>query len=67
MPYKLLVFSFVETRLFTRLIQEYLTDEDYSRLQRQLIEEWITFAKDSPTPDLAKATADVYVGWETDR
>jgi len=34
----LLMFSFVETRLFTRLVREYLTDEDYSRLQRQLIE-----------------------------
>ena len=32
------MFSFVETPLFTRLIQEYLTDEDYGRLQRQLIE-----------------------------
>jgi mRNA-degrading endonuclease RelE of RelBE toxin-antitoxin system len=32
------MFSFVETRLFTRLVREYLTDEDYSRLQRQLIE-----------------------------
>jgi pyruvate dehydrogenase E1 component alpha subunit len=35
--------------------------------QREVIEEWIAFAKESPTPDLAKATADVYVGWETDR
>ena len=32
------MFSFVETRLFTRLVQEYLTDEEYGRLQRQLIE-----------------------------
>ena len=31
---------------------------------RDLIEEWVAFAKDSPAPDPAKATADVYVGWE---
>lgn len=30
------------------------------------IEEWITFAMDSPMPDPAKATADVYVGWEVE-
>ncbi len=28
------------------------------------IESWINFAKTSPAPDPAKATADVYVGWE---
>lgn len=28
------------------------------------IEEWVDFANDSPPPDLAKATANVYVGWE---
>jgi acetoin:2,6-dichlorophenolindophenol oxidoreductase subunit alpha len=32
--------------------------------QRARTEEWITFAKDSPAPDLTKATANVYVGWE---
>ena len=32
------MFSVIETRLFTRLVQEYLSDEDYSRLQSQLIE-----------------------------
>ena len=26
--------SFVETRLFTRLVQAYLTDDDYARLQQ---------------------------------
>jgi len=31
------VFSFVETRLFTRLVQEYLSDDEYARLQRELI------------------------------
>lgn len=32
------MFSFVETRLFTKLVQEYLSDEEYSRLQLALIE-----------------------------
>ncbi|MEO6748917.1 MAG: type II toxin-antitoxin system RelE/ParE family toxin [Casimicrobiaceae bacterium] len=30
--------SFVETKLFTRLVEQYLTDEEYSLLQRKLIE-----------------------------
>ncbi len=30
--------SFVETKLFTRLVEQYLTDEEYSALQRELIE-----------------------------
>jgi TPP-dependent pyruvate/acetoin dehydrogenase alpha subunit len=30
------------------------------------IEGWITFALASPPPDPAKATADVYVGWEVE-
>ena len=29
--------SFVETKLFTRLVQEYLSDEDYSKLQQALL------------------------------
>ena len=28
--------SFIETRLFTRLVQAYLTDDDYARLQQAL-------------------------------
>jgi hypothetical protein len=28
--------SFVETKLFTRLVQQYLTDEEYSLLQQEL-------------------------------
>ncbi|NWF70010.1 MAG: thiamine pyrophosphate-dependent dehydrogenase E1 component subunit alpha [Chloroflexi bacterium] len=28
------------------------------------VEQWIAFALESPPPDLAKATANVYVGWE---
>jgi hypothetical protein len=31
------VFSFIETALFTRLAQEYLSDDEYSRLQQYLI------------------------------
>ena len=27
------MFSFIETKLFTRLVQEYLTDEEYGELQ----------------------------------
>jgi mRNA-degrading endonuclease RelE of RelBE toxin-antitoxin system len=27
------VFSFIETRLFTKLVLDYLSDEDYARLQ----------------------------------
>jgi hypothetical protein len=30
--------SFIETKLFTRLVEQYLTDEEYSSLQRELIE-----------------------------
>jgi hypothetical protein len=29
--------SFIETKLFTRLVQEYLTDDDYSKLQQVLL------------------------------
>ncbi len=32
--------------------------------QHALIAEWIAFAKESPPPDLVKATADVYAQWE---
>jgi hypothetical protein len=37
MPYNLLMFTFIETRLFTRLIQEYLTDDEYQELQTTLM------------------------------
>ena len=30
--------TFVETKLFTRLVQEYLTDQEYAQVQRALIE-----------------------------
>jgi len=39
MPYHEMVFSFIETKLFTRLVQEYLTDDEYGQLQAQLIEQ----------------------------
>ena len=31
------MFTFVETSLFTRLVNEYLSDEEYGRLQLELI------------------------------
>jgi hypothetical protein len=32
------VFSFIETRLFTRLVQEYLDDDEYRELQKVLMD-----------------------------
>ena len=32
------MFTFIETKLFTRLVQEYLTDDEYRELQVALIE-----------------------------
>ena len=37
MPYNELTFSFIETRLFTKLVIEYLTDEEYGALQESLM------------------------------
>src|SRR5437762_12263461 len=37
MPYNTLVFSFIETTLFTRLVQEHLSDEEYQELQLLVI------------------------------
>jgi hypothetical protein len=37
-PYNAAGFSFIETRLFTRLVQEYLTDDEYRELQALLIQ-----------------------------
>jgi mRNA-degrading endonuclease RelE of RelBE toxin-antitoxin system len=37
MPYNAL-YSFIETGLFTRLVTEYLSDEEYGKLQSALIE-----------------------------
>lgn len=31
------MFTFIETKLFTRLVQEYLTDEEYQQLQMLLM------------------------------
>jgi hypothetical protein len=31
------MFSFIETRLFTRLVQQYLSDDEYAELQQTLI------------------------------
>jgi TPP-dependent pyruvate/acetoin dehydrogenase alpha subunit len=44
-----------------------LQDADLDRIEAEVaqqIERWIDFAKNSPMPDPAKATADVYVGGE---
>ena len=32
------MFSFIETRLFTRLVQEYLGDDEYRELQKSLMD-----------------------------
>ena len=37
MPYTASLFSFVETRLFTRLVLEYLSDAEYAELQAALM------------------------------
>ncbi len=37
MTYHAALVSFVETRLFTRLVQEYLSDDEYSGLQQALL------------------------------
>ncbi|HTU93067.1 MAG TPA: hypothetical protein VMF69_23505 [Gemmataceae bacterium] len=33
------MFSFIETKLFTRLVQVYLTDDEYRELQTMFIEQ----------------------------
>ena len=33
------MYSFIETKIFSRLVVEYLTDEEYAKLQRALIED----------------------------
>ena len=38
MPYNTPLISFIETKLFSRLIGDYLSDDDYARLQGALIE-----------------------------
>jgi hypothetical protein len=37
LPYSSAVFTFIETKLFTRLLSEHLTDEEYLRLQAALV------------------------------
>jgi hypothetical protein len=37
MTYNLPMYSFIETRLFSRLIGEYLSDDEYASLQHALI------------------------------
>lgn len=38
MTYNCLVLTFVETRLFTQLVSQYLTDDEYAALQRELMD-----------------------------
>ncbi|HEY1375756.1 MAG TPA: type II toxin-antitoxin system RelE/ParE family toxin [Gemmataceae bacterium] len=33
------MFSFIETKLFTRLVQQYLSDDEYQALQKLLMEQ----------------------------
>ena len=37
MTYNMVMFSFIETKLFSRLLGEYLTDDEYSLLQGELM------------------------------
>jgi len=37
MPYNAIVFSFIETRLFSRLVQKYLDDDEFRELQSLLM------------------------------
>ena len=37
MPYHRMMFTFIETKLFSRLIQEYLSDDEYRELQTILM------------------------------
>jgi hypothetical protein len=46
------MFSFIETRLFTKLVIEHLSDEEYSRLQEVLI-------RDPETGDLIPGSGGV--------
>lgn len=44
-----------------------VSDSELDSMERDakaMIEDWIVFAMDSPPPVAAKATSDVYVGWE---
>lgn len=37
MPYNYYMHTFIETNLFTRLVQEYLSDQEYAELQKALL------------------------------
>jgi hypothetical protein len=39
MTYIYLMISFVETKLFTRLVQDYLSDDEYGALQQTLLQD----------------------------
>lgn len=45
----------------------FATNELLTQIENEVqeeIESWVTFAKESPDPDPAKATENVYIGWE---
>jgi pyruvate dehydrogenase E1 component alpha subunit len=45
----------------------FATPEHLAQIETEVsaeVEAWVQYAKDSPPPDPAKATANVYVGWE---
>lgn len=52
MPYTTSVFTFIETKLFTRLVDEHLSDDEYAALQ------W-AMASDPLAGDLVKGTGGV--------
>jgi hypothetical protein len=39
MPYTCVMYSFIETKLFTRLVDDYLSDDEYRELQSALIDD----------------------------
>lgn len=49
------------------LKKDFAAEDELVKLEQGVVEEiesWVAYAKESPMPDPAKATADVYVGWE---
>jgi pyruvate dehydrogenase E1 component alpha subunit len=52
------------------LVRRGVPEQDLAVLEKSVddeIEGWVAFAKSSPAPDPAKATANVYVGWEVEQ
>jgi pyruvate dehydrogenase E1 component alpha subunit len=52
------------------LMKRGVSEESLAELEKAVEEEiegWVQFAKASPAPDPAKATSDVYIGWEVEQ